>query len=635
MCRKPIRVPGSTALVQNSASCCELYRRIIQEEDCFVNKQNRVSFWQTLKTSLVSDGVFRDNEVAANLLTARIMVLNSVVLILSCILNEVGVYALDRAEFRSITVWSTIELLAPALLCRYFHGEKRWLKYLMIIELTIVLARIDSLLTYHVPLIMVIPIVLTARYYSGAFTRQIAILTTVLFGISAYCSAQFEMGQYNLMFQAADKATYVRNIMLHSFLPKWFVFILLSIACIELAKWGRRMVLDQAKISQEHSRVETELDMARRIQNRALPIVHTLPQQESQTFDLAAVMTPAKEVGGDFYDFFYLDPTHLVLMIADVSGKGVPAALFMMASKLLLDNSITAGNSPGQVLAEVNRQLCEKNLENMFVTVWLGILDLESGDMVTANAGHEYPLICRKDGTFEVIKDKHGFVLGGAEGMRYREMTLHLDSGDILFVYTDGVPEANNTAGDQFGMERTVRTLNEHRACTMEALLTAVKTDIAEFADGAPQFDDTTMLAFRMADFVPTDGICTGAEQDSIEKVGDYVRGVMDAAGVPTRFANRINIAVDEVYSNIVNYSGAAWAGVTCTADGGCITVKFRDNGTRFDPTQMEDPDVAAALDDRDMGGLGIYMTKRLMDSVVYSRKQGKNILVLQLKYAQ
>lgn len=600
-----------------------------------MGKESKKSFWQAVVQNFVTDDVFWENEVAANRLTAKVMLLNTAVLLLSWILNELGVFAIQRETLTSIVGWSTVELVIPAFICLYFRGEKRWLKYLMMIELTIVLARIDSVLTFNVTLIIMIPVVLTCRYFSDSFTRQIAVLTTILFGVSSFCSVRFDMGQYNLNFQAADKGTYLRNIMFQSFLPKWFVFLLLSVVCVEIAQWGRRMVLSQADISREHSRVETELDMAQRIQKRALPIVHTLPRQEVPIFDLAAMMEPAKEVGGDFYDFFYLDPTHLVLMIADVSGKGVPAALFMMASKLLLDNSIASGKTPGQVLAEVNRQLCEKNLENMFVTVWLGVLDLETGDMVTANAGHEYPLLCRKDGSFEVVKDKHGFVLGGMEGMRYRETMLHLEPGDVLFVYTDGVPEANNPREKQFGMEDTICSLNANKDRSMEELLAAVKGDIDSFAEGAPQFDDTTMLALRMVDYMITDGIHTDASRDSIETVGDYVRGVMKEAGVPSRPANKINIAVDEVYSNIVSYSGATWAGIRCTVTEEWVTVEFRDNGTRFDPTQMEDPDVDALLDDRETGGLGIFMTKKLMNSVVYTRDQGKNNLTLQLKYVQ
>lgn len=596
-----------------------------------MGQEKKKSFWQAVKENFITRGVFIENEVAANILTAKIMLLTAVVLILSWILNEAGVFDVKREVLRSITLWSTVELVVPALICLHFHGKKRWLKYVLIIELTVVLSRIDSVLTYNVALNMVIPIVLTCRYYSGSFTRQIAILTTILFGVSAFCSAWFDMGEYNLMYQAAEKSEYVRNVMLHGYLPKWLTFLLLSVACYEISQWGRRMVQEQANVSQEHSRVETELNMARRIQNRALPIVHTLEDQD--VFDLGAIMEPAKEVGGDFYDFFFLDKTHLVLMIADVSGKGVPAALFMMVSKLLLDNSISSGKTPGKVLTEVNAQLCAKNLENMFVTVWLGILDLETGDMVTANAGHEYPIICHRDGSCETVKDKHGFVLGGMENMHYRETMLHLDPDDVLFVYTDGVPEATNAGQEQFGMERTTASLKKWAGKTMDKMIKGIKADIDDFVSEEPRFDDTTMLALRMLRYMEPEGMVTAADAASVEPVEDYVRSAMEAAGVSMKAANKISICVDEVYSNITHYSTATRASVSCRADEDGFTVVFRDNGIPFDPTQQADPDVTGSAEEREIGGLGLFMVKKLMASVTYRFDRGENELTMRYQY--
>lgn len=596
-----------------------------------MGKTERKNFWQAVVKNFVTEDVFWENEVAANRFTAKTMLLNAAILIISWVLNELGIFGLKQDVLNGIVLQGTAELVIPALLCLYFQGKKRWLKYLMVVEFTIVLARIDSILTYNVVLIMLIPTVLSCRYFSGSFTRQIAVLTTVLFAVSAFCSAQLDMGEYNLMYQAAEKSEYVRKIMVQAFLPKWLIFAMLSVVCSEIAEWGRRMVLEQADISREHSRVETELEMASRIQERALPIVHTLDEQD--IFDLSAMMVPAKEIGGDFYDFFYLDKTHLALMIADVSGKGIPAALFMMVSKIMLDNSITSGKTPGMVLAEVNAQLCAKNLENMFVTAWLGVLDLETGDMVTANAGHEYPLLCRRDGSFEIVKDRHGFVLGGMENMRYRETRLHLNPGDTLFVYTDGVPESSDAENNQFGMERTIESLNKWRNESMNEMTQHLKADIDAFADTAPQFDDTTMLALRMNRYMEPDGIITAAEESSIEQVEDYVREVMEAAEVPMKAANKVNICVDEIYSNIVHYSTANQARVTCHVESGCITVVFRDNGIPFDPDQVDDPDVTGDADERQIGGLGLFMVKKLMNSVSYRFDRGENELTIQYRF--
>ncbi|HCA05552.1 MAG TPA: hypothetical protein DEO32_06625 [Ruminococcaceae bacterium] len=238
---------------------------------------------------------------------------------------------------------------------------------------------------------------------------------------------------------------------------------------------------------------ENELSVATRIQADMLP--NTFPfMPERNDFDLYASMTPAKEVGGDFYDFFMVDENRIALTIADVSGKGIPAALFMMASKILIKNCVMTGKSPGDVLSIVNNQICENNREEMFVTVWLGILDLTNGRLVSANAGHEYPAIKSPDGDFEIIKTKHSFVIGGMPGLKYKESETVLLPGSKLFVYTDGVPEAEAGNGRQYGCDRFLETLNNNKDKSPRELLAAVQDDISDFAQNTPQFDDLTML---------------------------------------------------------------------------------------------------------------------------------------------
>ena len=209
-------------------------------------------------------------------------------------------------------------------------------------------------------------------------------------------------------------------------------------------------------------------------------------------------MTPAKEVGGDFYDFFLIDDDHLALVMADVSGKGVPAALFMMMSKNLVSNFTLMGGGPAKVLERVNRTICQNNENDMFVTVWLGILTISTGTVVAANAGHEYPIIKKANGEFEVFKDKHGFVIGGMDGVKYREYEFTLEKEDILYLYTDGVPEATNAQNEMFGLERLTQALNASPTTELKDLLTHVKTSVDHFVGEAPQFDDLTMLAVRL-----------------------------------------------------------------------------------------------------------------------------------------
>ena len=250
------------------------------------------------------------------------------------------------------------------------------------------------------------------------------------------------------------------------------------------------------QVTAEKERIGTELHLAQQIQEGMLPSIFP-PYPERHEFDLYAAMDPAKEVGGDFYDFFLIDSDHLALVMADVSGKGIPAALFMMVSKAILKNNAMMGKTAGEVLTVTNETICANNKMEMFVTVWLGILEISTGKITAANAGHEYPAIFRNGGQFELFKDKHGFVIGGMEGVRYREYEIALQPGDKLFLYTDGVPEATNKDQELFGTERMIAALNKKADMDPTAILKGVRESVDIFVDGAEQFDDLTMLCLE------------------------------------------------------------------------------------------------------------------------------------------
>ena len=253
---------------------------------------------------------------------------------------------------------------------------------------------------------------------------------------------------------------------------------------------------EMTRITAEKERISTELNMAARIQASMLP--HSFPPfPDRKEFDLYASMDPAKEVGGDFYDFFLIDNDHLCLVMADVSGKGVPAALFMMISKVILQSCAMLGRSAGEILTKMNEAICSNNQTEMFVTAWVGILEISTGKLTAANAGHEYPVIKRADENFELFKDRHGFVIGGIAGMEYKEYELQLNSGDKLFLYTDGVPEATDENMELFGTGRMLSALNEAKDCTPEQILKNMRRAVDGFVKDAEQFDDLTMLCLE------------------------------------------------------------------------------------------------------------------------------------------
>ncbi len=253
-------------------------------------------------------------------------------------------------------------------------------------------------------------------------------------------------------------------------------------------------VRNLTRITADSERMATELSLASRIQEDMLPNIYpAFPDRHE--FDIHASMDPAREVGGDFYNFILVDEDHLALMIADVSGKGVPGALFMMASMILMTNSVRMGRQPGEVLEYTNNVICARNREQMFITVWLGILEISTGRLTAANAGHEYPVLMRSGGKYELIKDRHGFVIGGMEDMKYREYELILRRGDKLFLYTDGVPEAVDTENRMFGTERMLSALNADPDAAPRSTIRNVRREMDTFTGSAEQFDDITMLA--------------------------------------------------------------------------------------------------------------------------------------------
>ena len=291
-------------------------------------------------------------------------------------------------------------------------------------------------------------------------------------------SASFTIGEFETMQQEIDRT---------------------SVALKDQMDTIRRMErekMEQENLIREQEHLQKELSTARQIQTSVLPHIFP-PFPERNEIDLFASMDPAKDVGGDFYDFYFIDEDHLCLVIADVSGKGIPGALFMMFSKRIIMDYAKIEHSVSDILIKANEVLCDNNTADMFVTVWLGILEISTGKLTTANAGHEYPAIRKADGKFVLHKDKHGFVIGGIPNVRYKEFTLQMEPGDKIFVYTDGVPEATAASGEMFGLERMTDALNTCADGSPDEILRTVKSAVDEFVGDAEPFDDMTMMCLE------------------------------------------------------------------------------------------------------------------------------------------
>ncbi len=384
-----------------------------------------------------------------------------------------------------------------------------------------------------------------------------------------------------------------------------------------------------ASVTAEKERIRTELTVAARLQSDMLPIAKgAFP--ERQEFTLAASMTPAKEVGGDFYDFYLLDEDHLALVVADVSGKGVPAALFMVIAKALLQTHLAKGASLEQEVEETNESLCANNKNGMFVTAWIGVLTISDGTLTYVNAGHCRPLLRRRDGKFAYLAERGGFVLAGMEGMKFRQTTVVMEPGDVLYQCSDGVTEANDEQGRLYGEERLERLLNETRTGEPEEILTRVWEDIQVFAGDAEQFDDITMLSLRYNGREKAKEVFRGkADIDDMPKVLETIENWLTEVAADKESRAKILVAVDELFSNICIHSGAQEAQILCSAKDACVRLVFRDDGVPYNPLKRADPDVTLSAEERRIGGLGIYLVKKTMDELSYEYINGKNCLTI------
>lgn len=386
-------------------------------------------------------------------------------------------------------------------------------------------------------------------------------------------------------------------------------------------------------IAEAAARIDKELEYAKQIQLSALPT--NFPKGDD--YSIYAQMIAAKEVGGDFYDFYKLSDTTVAFLAADVSGKGIPAAMFMMTAKTIIKDLAERGLSVNEIFTQANEKLCENNESGMFVTVWMGILDLTTGQVKFANAGHNPPLLKRANGSFEYLKTRAGFVLAGMEGIRYRIGELTLYPGDRLFLYTDGVPEATNTTNTLYGEQRLLDFMN--RNCTAEAtaLLPALKANIDEFVGEAPQFDDITMLMF---DYKPKEGGAYMTNQtfpaktEALPDILGFVEETLEGYGCPMKIQMALCVAIEEVFVNIAHYAysggdGHVTLGIGFDASEGTVTFRMTDKGIPFDPLKKPDPDITLSAEDREIGGLGIFITKKTMDCVSYAYENGENILTM------
>ena len=413
----------------------------------------------------------------------------------------------------------------------------------------------------------------------------------------------------------------------------------------------RRIDRDSARLQEfytaEEGKREEEMALGRTIQSAALP--SDFPENESVR--LNAAMNPAREVGGDFYDFFTLDETHQAFLVADVSGKGVTGALYMMTAKTLLKDTLLADpdRDPGAALTRVNTELCRNNPAGMFLTAWVGVLDIDTGRVLFANAGHNPPLHLCAGKSPAWIRGRSGCPLACFEGVRYKTLDIALSPGDALFLYTDGVTETMDASGALFGEERLAKTLADAQGLAAPATGTtatelpapvalnlAVQAAADTFAAGAPQSDDITVLCLQWLSAPERYTRTFPAATSSLAAAAAFAEERLDAAGCPLRAKTQLLVALDEVLSNVVRCSGASGIAVDMhfSRSPRSVALSISDDGKPFDPLRVPPPDTSLAPEDRPIGGLGLLLLRKTMDELAYRYLHGRNILTLRKSFA-
>ena len=442
---------------------------------------------------------FTQNEREANRYTAKCLRVLAIIVAVVWILNIMGIFTVPTAVMTIAAPLSMAIFCVPTVLVRFFKKKPYQMKYYIMLCCVLGITVLSAALPKHAIVAWAAPIILACHYYSKRLSWGTLGATVLCLLASLVFATYFgEWDPYllrSLPYEGERQISLemLRLSLLFYGLPRCMILAGLNFSCATLAKRTRKLLELQVKESAEKHRIESELNVATQIQTSMLPT--NFPQREE--VELYASMSPAREVGGDFYDFFMVDDRHLAIVMADVSGKGVPAALFMVIGKTLIKDHSNPGRDLGEVFSRVNNLLCESNSEGLFITAFEGVLDLVTGEFNYVNAGHEMPMISRGGAAFEAHKIRPGFVLAGMEDIRYRAGSLTLEPGDKLFQYTDGVTEATNANNELYGMQRLTSVLSANAKLSAQELLPAVRADIDRFVGDAPQFDDITMLCLE------------------------------------------------------------------------------------------------------------------------------------------
>ncbi len=389
-----------------------------------------------------------------------------------------------------------------------------------------------------------------------------------------------------------------------------------------------------ALIKQQQQRMQDELNVARDIQLSMVP--KEFPAFDA--IDVFARLEPAREIGGDLYDVFMIDSDSLCLCVGDVSGKGAPAALFMAMAKTLIKAYASSDHSTASIMTRVNDELCENNDENLFVTVFLCILNLNTGELKFTNAGHNYPYIIKEDKSLVTLKQKHGPIIAAMEGLIYKEDRIMLDKNDTLFLFTDGVTESMNSSEELYGEERLEAFLLKSDMRDVKTTINTLMDDIYAYEEGNPQTDDITVLSchYNGQDVVASKEISIVNRLDELSLITEQFDTFCEDYNIPAHCNQKVNLSVDDLVNNIISYGYEDelehQIELRFTLYEKALMIVIEDDAMPFNPFEGDSADISLSIEEREIGGLGIHLIKKLMSSYDYQRKANKNVVVLTIE---
>lgn len=611
----------------------------------------------------------KKNEINANKALCTGSIFTAIVLVVLIILYVTGVFRVSHKTL--INIYISFPIFIALLGSTFFFRNGKWVefgwvKYYLVFQFITIMFVINILLPKHGILGWALAMILVTHYFNPKVTFVASISIAVLMLAAIYTGMLYGEWDANLMGDSGyfdnglryvlvdgvpvevDDITFEQRVeflkelramgdnrylkaFLYYYLPRLLVLGIISNTCYGLSSRASHLLKEEVEQVKINQKMSGELEMARNIQNSVLPQAFVDNHREN----IAAVMDPAKEVGGDFYDYFYIDNNRMAFLIADVSGKGVPGALFMMKTEALIKSlTTTLKDDTALIMARSNIALCQNNDTNMFVTCWLGILNLANGELKYTNAGHTNPLIISGNGV-RILEGERGVVLGALEESRYKENTITLNRGDKVILYTDGVTEAHNDKDELFGEKRLIEFTKKNIKNNVRDYIHNLRVEIKDFANGYEQFDDITMLVFeyRKGAMLMESRIFK-ADVKELDNLFEYSSTLLEVLDFTKRDIIMINTALEEVFVNVAKYAYDAGGEVevSLSNDKNKVTFVFRDSGKPFNPLTKEDPNINASSEEREVGGLGIYMVKNIMDNTYYEYKDGHNVLTL-VKY--